>query len=332
MEQTKVNNLSIYSIAKRCNVSIATVSRVINGTDTVSEKTRAKVQQAIDETGFVPNSFARGLNFNSMGLIGVLCADFGDPFYAEAVSCLEKQLREKGFHILLVCTGYELPEKQKGLAELIEKNVDAVILIGTIFKEKDNQYIEKAAARVPIFMVNCLIDAPRVYCVRCDERQAAESAVTALLESGCKAPLYLYEKTDYGNVDKIDGYKSAFTKVGIPFVPERMVKTKCTAEAVRDALDHLTAEGQIYDSVFAANDNLAAYALKALHRQGRTLPIVGFNNSSLADMLPVGLTSVDNMLEELCTTAVNRLLDVRNGKEPSRMTILTGRLVRRDTF
>lgn len=332
MERTEAKNLNIYSIAEKCNVSIATVSRVINGTDAVSEKTRAKVQRAIDETGFVPNSFARGLNFNSMGLIGVLCTDFGDPFYAEAVSCLEKQLRERGFHILLICTGYEPQEKQKGIMELIEKNVDAVILIGTVFKEKDNSYIEKAAARVPVFMVNCLIDAPRVYCVRCDERQASETAVTALLESGHTAPLYLYEKSDYGNVDKIDGYKNAFVKAGVPLRAELMVKTKCTADAVRETIDRLMDEGQTFDSVFAANDNLAAYALKALYRKGMSLPIVGFNNSSLAEMLPVGLTSVDNMLEELCTTAVNRLLDVREGKEPSRMTILSGRLVRRDTF
>lgn len=324
--------MNIYDIAKKCNVSIATVSRVINGSGSVSEKTCAKVQQAIDEVGFIPNPIARGLNFNSLGLIGVLCADFGDPFYAEAVSCLEKQLREKGFHILLICTGYEPQEKQKGLSELIEKNVDAVILIGTVFKEEDDTCIEKAATHIPLFMVNCLVDAPNVYCVRCDERQASEAAVTALLDGGCTAPLYLYEKADYGNVDKIEGYKSALTKAGVPLVPELMAKTKRSAEAVRATLERVTDKGVVFDSIFAANDNLAAYAVKALYQQEKMLPIVGFNNSSLAELLPIGLTSVDNMLEELCTTTISRLLDVCDGKEPSRMTVLSGRLVRRDTF
>ena len=324
--------MNIYSIAKKCNVSIATVSRVINGTDAVSEKTKCKVLKAIEETGFVPNSFARGLNFNSMGLVGVLCVDFGDSFFAQAVSCIEKKLREKGFHILLSCSGYDLEEKKKSLTELLEKNVDAIILVGTVFKEKDNLHIERAAQRVPIFTVNSLIDAENVYCVRCDERKASEMAVSELIDNGYGSPLYLYEKTDYGNIDKIQGYKDAFEKAGKIFQTGLMVKTECSADGVRAAVNRCINENIGFDSVFAANDNFAAYAIKALNEKGIKLPVIGFNNSPLADLLPQGLTSVDNMLEDMCATAVSRLLDVRAGKKPPQMTQISGRLVRRETF
>ena len=138
--------MNIYDIAQRAGVSIATVSRVLNGSPNVSTKTKAKVLGVIEEAGYTPNVFARGLGLNTMKMIGVLCTDVADIFYAKAVSVIENALRQYGYDSLLCSTGKNLEDKQKYIDLLLAKRVDALILIGSIFKEEtDNSHIEKAA-------------------------------------------------------------------------------------------------------------------------------------------------------------------------------------------
>ena len=107
--------MNIYDISKKAGVSIATVSRVINGSENVSEKTREKVLAIMKETGYTPNVFARGLTNNTIQTIGLLCADCSDHFLATAISYLERGFRANGYDCILCCTGYELAVRQKYL-------------------------------------------------------------------------------------------------------------------------------------------------------------------------------------------------------------------------
>ena len=108
-EKTKKN--TIYDISSKAGVSIATVSRVLNGSDKVSVQTKERVLQVIDECGYEPNAFARGLGTGSMKTIGILCADVADIYLANAVSFLERELRQNGFDTILNCTGHQLEQK-----------------------------------------------------------------------------------------------------------------------------------------------------------------------------------------------------------------------------
>ena len=93
--------MNIYDISKKAGVSIATVSRVINGSTNVSPKTKEKVLSIIEEVGYTPNAFARGLGLNTMQTIGILCADSSDPYMANAIYYLEKELRSYNYNIFL---------------------------------------------------------------------------------------------------------------------------------------------------------------------------------------------------------------------------------------
>ena len=104
--------MNIYDISKQAGVSIATVSRVINGNTNVSQKTKDKVLAVINECGYTPNAFARGLGLNTMNTVGILCPDSSDPYLAKSIYYLEQMLRQNGYDVLLCCTGYELSEKQ----------------------------------------------------------------------------------------------------------------------------------------------------------------------------------------------------------------------------
>ena len=142
--------MTIYDIAKACGVSIATVSRVLNNSDKVSEKTRQKVLAVIQQQNYSPNPFARGLGLDSMKMIGLLCTDVSDAFYAKAVALVEHELKQRGLDMMLVCTGNDLNEKKKYIQFLLKKHVDAIILIGSPFREDgDNSHIAEAAREVP---------------------------------------------------------------------------------------------------------------------------------------------------------------------------------------
>ena len=131
-------NITIYDIAQKCNVSIATVSRVLNGSTRVSEKTRAKVLQVMKEMGYKPNPFARGLGLDSMKIVGVICTDVADIFYAHAVSLLEDGLRKHHFDVMLSNTGSDTGHNGKYISAMADKHVDAIITIGTPFSSESD--------------------------------------------------------------------------------------------------------------------------------------------------------------------------------------------------
>ena len=98
--------MNIYDVSKHAGVSIATVSRVLNGNPNVSERTREKVLHVMDELGYTPNVFARGLGLDTMQTIGIMCSDSSDPYLAGAIYYLEQELRRNGYDSLLCCSGY----------------------------------------------------------------------------------------------------------------------------------------------------------------------------------------------------------------------------------
>ena len=136
--------MTIYDIYEKACVSNATVSRVLNGSNNVSEKTKKKVLDVINQYEYTPNAFARGLGLNTMKTIGIMCADSSDPYHAKAIYYIEQKLRANGYDSILCCTGYDLDTKASSMNLLITKKVDGIILVGSNFiYEKIKINIEK---------------------------------------------------------------------------------------------------------------------------------------------------------------------------------------------
>ena len=158
---------------------------------------------------------------------------------------------------------------------------------------------------------------------------------TALVQAGCRSPLCLFENPSYGSIDKLEGFREGLEEAGLALEKEQrlsVVESKRTVVSV--IADYFKQyEGKI-DSVFAYNDALAVYALKAMNQAGiGQLPTVGFNNSTIARLSTPELTSVDNRLEEMCRLSVEKLVQLQNEKKkPEKITVLTGKIVHRETF
>lgn len=323
--------LSIYDIAEQAGVSIATVSRVLGGSDKVREETRRRVLAVVERTGYTPNAFARGLGLGTMRMVGILCTDISDLFYAHAVSTLESSLRKHGLDTLLYCTGSLPEEKRRCMEQLMAKQVDAVILVGSAFQEvQDNSHIEQAARQMPVIIINGLVECAGVYCILCDEYAAMRENVKLLYERGCERIGYLYDVDTYSGRQKLAGYYSGLADCNLPERPDCIVCCQRTVAAARREAEKLLPR---VDALLCSEDLLAVGAGKALATVGRELPLIGFNNSVLAECASPALTSVDNMVPSMCRNAVDTLMHLLEGETGlPRKIVVTATLVERETF
>lgn len=334
-------NMTIYDISEKAGVSIATVSRVLNGSTNVSEKTKKKVLDVINQYEYTPNAFARGLGLNTMKTIGVMCADSSDLYLAKAVYYIEQKLRANGYDSILCCTGYDLDTKKKSMDLLISKKVDSIILVGSNFiyeKEDDNKYICDAAAQVPVMLLNASYDAPNVYSIVSDDHTSMYEATRQMIGSGVEDILYFYNSTSYSGKKKLAGYRAAMEEAGLLKSGSLMQLFTGSHEDIHAMGEHLMKvhnKGLAFDGVIAADDNLALgamkYALAANLSVPKDLSIIGYNNSMLTACCNPELTSIDNKLETLCQHLITTLMGLLGGNEMPKKTLFSGEIVRRGT-
>ena len=327
--------MNIKSIAARCGVSVATISRVINDSPKVSEMTRQRVLQIMREEGYTPNAFARGLGLGSMRMVGLLCRDVSNPFYGLAVSLLERNLRLKGYDSLLCSSGSHLEDKKKCLTLLLKKKVDAIILVGAAFREKhDNSHIADAARQAPVFLLNAELQIPNVYCVLCDEKEAMRANVRYMAAAGLRDILYLHDMTGWAwaGMQKLQGYRQGLSDYGIAENAELIQAVELGIEPACERVAALLKTKIPITGIIASEDLLAVGAHKALLAAGREIPIIGFNNSLITPCTTPSLTSVDNRLEAMCPLTIDMLEKVLSGGDVPAKTVLPATLVERGTF
>lgn len=333
--------MTIYDISKKAGVSIATVSRVLNGSDKVRPDTQKKVMEVIEQYDYTPNAFARGMGLHSLRTIGILCADSSDLFLAKAVYYLEQELQANGYESLLCCTGYHLELKKNYLNLILSKKVDAVILVGSNFigtTEEENQYIKDVSAQVPIMLLNAAFDHPNVYSTLCDDDTSMSEAANAMLDAGVDDILYLYTSHSYSSIKKLNGFRSAMETRGIEGY-EKLVQyydgDPQQMNEVAAFVEQLSQRGLNFHGIIASEDTLAIGGIKYAQKKGLRIPedlsVIGYNNSMLTTCCTPELTSVDNRLETLTHQLVQTLLRVLAGEEMPKKSIFSGKLIERGT-
>ena len=333
-------SMTIYDISKKAGVSIATVSRVLNGSSNVSPATRKKVTDVIEKYDYTPNAFARGMGLGSLKTVGILCADSSDLFLAKAVYYLEQELQAQGYESLLCCTGYNLDVKKNYLNLILSKKVDSIILVGSNFiadTEAENKYIMDASQQVPIMLLNAAFDYPNVYSILCDDQGTMTEVTGKFLNADRENLIYLYNSNSYSGRKKLKGFKAALASQGINadkrafYYEGRDDDINAIAGFVQSIADR----GVKFDGVVAAEDSLALGAMRYAQRNGILVPedlsIIGYNDSILCSCCMPELSSVDNRLETQTHQLVTTLVGVLSGEEMPARTIFSGRIVERET-
>lgn len=332
-------SMNIYDIAKIAGVSIATVSRVVNGGSNVSERTRRRVLAVIEEQGYMPNVFAQGLGLDSMQTIGILVPDISDAYMASCVSFLEKRLHGHGYGCILGCSGFGQQEKESHVQMLLSKRIDALMMIGSAYSDTgshilETDYIRRAAEWTPVFILNGMVEGNNIYCGVNDDRQAVYDVTTALIRKGRRRILFLADSHSYSAGQKLAGYEQALAEAGIPVLGELKFYAKNRIHYVRDML--LEYKNLSFDSVVATDDGLAAGAVKYAGVKGLSIPqdlnVIGYNNSVLSICCDPELSSIDNKAEQLCHDMVERMIKVLQGNtDVERCSRIACELVKRCT-
>ena len=333
--------MTIYDISKKAGVSIATVSRVLNGSENVRPSTRKKVMDVIEKYDYTPNAFARGMGLGSLHTVGILCADSSDLFLAKAIYYLEQELQANGYESLLCCTGYNLDIRKNYVNLILSKKVDALILVGSNFigtKEEENQYIKDGSAQVPIMLLNAALDYPNVYSTLCDDFSTMFEATSAMLESGISDILYLYNVSSYSGKKKLGGFKAAMEAKNITGFENLICYYDGNVQEIENVtafLEKQARSGKKFHGVITSDDALAIAAVNYAHQNGLRIPedlsIIGYNDSVLTKCCTPALTSIDNKLETQTHQLVQTLLGVLDGREMPKKSLFSGRLVERGT-
>ena len=331
--------MNIYDIAELSGVSIATVSRVVNGSPRVSEQTRQKVLSIMEKYHYTPNVFARGLGLDSMQIIGIICPDVSDAYMARAVAFLERRLREYGYDCILYCSGHDQKRKEEAVELIMKKRVDALVLVGSTYTgygeddDSSTEYIQRAAEKIPVFLINGKISGSNIYSVYNRDEEASYDAVSRLIQSGRKRVLFLTDSMSYSMAKKMEGYERALRENGLPVLGELKLNLENRIHVVRDIL--LSRRTLAYDSVFATDDALAVGAVKYANAKGLSIPgelsVIGYNNSEYSVCCEPELTTIDNTAEKLCNITIANIMTLLKGEDVPAEVPVECMLVRRCT-
>lgn len=334
-------SLTIYDISEKAGVSIATVSRVLNGSTKVKESTRKKILDIIEEFGYTPNSSARAMGLKSLKTIGILCADSSDIYLARAVYYLEQNLQANGYESLLCCTGYNLEVRRNYINLILSKKVDALILVGSNFigtTEEENSYIRESSSKVPVMILNAFYPHDNVYCILGDDVNSMYRATTSMIESGILDILYVYRSTSYSSRKKLDGFRMAMGNHKIRNYEDMILKVPDELKEIADIaafINDFAQKGHSFHGVIASEDQLGIAAIKYAQQNGMAIPdelsVIGYNNSILTSCCTPELTSIDSQLEAQTRTLVKTLIGVLSGQDMPKKTVFSGNLVRRRT-
>ncbi len=325
--------MTIYDIAEKCGVSIATVSRVLNNSAGVRPQTRQKVLEVMAAEHFVPNSLARGLSTGSSGAVGILCADLQDPFHAALVSCLEEKLRLAERTTVLRCTGAQAEARREALAYMQRQNVSALLLVGTAGQEDvADEAIAAVARQMPVIVLDGALSQPGVYSITADEKAAMEELIDRLVRVHKPRVLLLCDQDSYSCRQKQAGYRAGHERHGLPLEEARIVTVGREPEEVNACIKRLLVQGVTFDAVIASEDIVALGARKALQRIGLNMPIVGCHDSVMARCCTPELTSIDTAPEAMCEAALDTLAALLSGQEAPAHVQLPCHITERESF
>lgn len=309
--------MNIYDIAKKCGVSISTVSRVINNSGAVSEKTRKKVEEAINQEKFVPNSIARSLASNSSKTVGLMVPDVRNFFHAQAAYELTDLLNLEGYATILCNTTNSLEKKLTSLNLQEEKKVDAIITVGSAYGEYEFlKELKKVSKEIPVVQVNNYCEG--LISIYCDEKDGMRQAIKNFKYKGYKKPMFISQPAKF-ETRAYESKKQGFIEALKEFYPNVDFMQKKVKDFTNDidSIYKFIKENDI-DAIQFENDNIAIKFLKFFVDNNIKIPeeigLVGFDNIDATNYTYKRLSSIDHKLHDYAFVAVSSLMKILSGK------------------
>ncbi|MED3550384.1 LacI family DNA-binding transcriptional regulator [Cytobacillus praedii] len=303
---------TIKDVANEANVSVATVSRVLNNNGYVNEDTRKKVLKAIEKLDYKPNAVARSLFKKQSKTIALIVPDIKNPFFPEIARAIEDVLNNNDYTLIL-CNSDEHEDKEKKYFDVMkQKYVDGVIIVTSTLAPN---YIEKN--NIPIVSLDRPIH-QSIPSVSVNNYEGAKEAVQYLKKIGCKKIAHVRGPVSVINAD--ERYKGYLSEVcNEPwFNKDYIINGNYNVLETAKATMVLLSKHRDIDGIFAGNDYMALGVLKAATQMGIRIPqdlsLIGFDGIQLCELTSPEITTMAQPIYELGESAAKLLLDMIEGK------------------
>ncbi len=330
--------VTIKDIAKKLNLSYSTVSRALNSSTLVNEKTMKLIQEEAKKMGYTPNALARGLVLKKSGIIGMIIPDITNPFFPALARGAEDAAVKRGYNLLICNTDWNIKLETRHLKLIEERKVDGFVLSSI---NVENRYLEKLVERdYPLVFVSRIYPGILANFVGTDTEHGGYLAGKHLAELGHREMAFVGGKFKVGSVQgRYLGFLEALKEKGIEVRGDRVIEGEFTVESGYKMALQLLKRDRRVTGIFAANDLLAVGVMKAARELGYRIPtdisIVGYDDIFISSLPGIELTTVFQEKRKLGELAVNMLLDdiqgKENGKKSTKKIVLSPKLIVRKT-
>lgn len=316
--------ITIYDVAREANVSMATVSRVVNGNPNVKPATRKKVLEVIDRLDYRPNAVARGLASKKTTTVGVIIPDVSNMFFSSLARGIDDVATMYKYNIILANSDSNDQKEINVLNNLLAKQVDGVIFMGHHITDEIRG--EFSRSKTPVVLAGSIDPDEQVGSVNINYASATKDVIDKLAKSGNKKIAFVSGALidPINGQSRLKGYKEALKNNNLPY-SEGLI-----FEAAYNFKDGLSLVDRIHNSgataVYVSDDELAIGILDGLLDKGVKVPeefeIITSNNSLLTEVARPRLTSITQPLYDLGAVSMRLLTKMINKEEVEEKTII----------
>jgi LacI family transcriptional regulator len=316
MSQEK--EVTIYDLARKLNISIATVSRALKDDPVVSKKTKKKIADLALELGYRSNNFARNLRTSRTNTIGVIIPRINSSFMSAVIAGMENVANSEGYNLIISQSSESAEKERVNATTLFNSRVDG-LLVSLAYDTDSLAHFEPfTKKKIPLIFFDRTPDKTEGTCIQINNLRAAYEATTHLISQGYTRIVHITappKRNVY--IDRLQGYKQALADQRIAFRQDYVIVGNLSQEAGADAAARILEMKPRPDAVFVANDNCAVGCMTALKQAGIRIPadiaFVGFNNDPVSTVIEPNLTTVNYPGYEMGQIAARNLIDHLNG-------------------
>ena len=310
-------SITIYDVAKKAGVSMATVSRVVNGNPNVKPGTRKKVMEVIDELDYRPNAVARGLASKKTTTVGVIIPDVTNVYFSSLARGIDDVATMYKYNIILANSDGNEEKEIQVFNTLLAKQVDGIIYMGTHLTEKLREQIKRS--KTPVVLAGSIDHKNEIVSVHVDYVKAVKEAVNNMLAHGDKRIAFVSGPLSYpiNGEYRLKGYKEALDENGIEFDQDLVFETNDSYRAGETLWPALSAAHA--DAAFVADDELATGVLNGAVDAGAQIPtefeVITGNDSKLTQIVRPKLSSITQPLYDIGAVAMRCLTKMMNKED-----------------
>jgi LacI family transcriptional regulator len=304
--------VTIKDVARRANVSIATVSHVLNNTRFVSDELTARVNEAVRELGYYPNRLVGSMRTGKTYTVGLVLPSIANETFGHLAETIQRLLFKFGYNLIICSTAYDLEIEREAFNTLLMKKADAILAVPTC-REPD-KLREISGMGIPVVVIDRVIPGLSVDTVRVDNLRGTHDAIAHLLDLGHRRIGYLDRKVDQSHsVEQKLGYKRALEERGLPFEQTNMVRADgYDYHAGISAAKALLRRNPGLTAVFAYYDIIALGAIRGILDLGYRIPedfsVVGYDGMPFTNASWPRLTTVEFPVHRVAKNACDLLM------------------------